>query len=57
MPNIYTENGYEGRQDYLQCLAKDHGIPLHIVQAIADLLGPIEDFDGLVTALQDLHDG
>ncbi len=51
MTNVYKENGYADRADYLSCLAEDYGIDL---QALADLLGPIEDFDGLVSSLEDM---
>ena len=51
--NPYIENGYKDRQDYLYCLAEDYGLPVSTVTALADMLGPNEDFDGLVTSLQD----
>jgi len=54
--SIYTENGYENRRDYLLCLADDYGVDIATVTAIASILGPSEDFDGLVTALQDESD-
>lgn len=50
---IYTDNGYKDRADYLQHQAEDYGIPLDTVYAVADLLGPLGDFDGLITALED----
>ncbi len=52
-PSIYVENGYKDRLDYLCCMADDYGLPLGTVKMLADLLGPNEDFDGLVTSLQD----
>ena len=54
--SVYTENGYKNRRDYLNGLAEDYGVPLEIVYAAADLLGPEEDFDGLVTTIED-YDG
>lgn len=51
--SVYVENGYESRQDYLECLAEDHGVPVDMVKMLADLLGPDEDFDGLVNAVED----
>lgn len=51
--SVYQEHGYEDREDYLRNMAEDHGVDLHTVLMLADLLGPSEDFDGLVTALQD----
>ena len=56
MKNIYKENGYKSRKYYLQCMAENYGIALDAVQAIADVLGPLEDFDGLISALEDVVD-
>lgn len=54
--SVYTDNGYENRKDYLNSLAEDYGVPLEIVYAAADLFGPEEDFDGLVTTIQDYRE-
>jgi len=54
--SVYIENGYKSRRDYLQSLADDWGLSLSTVAAIADVLGPNEDFDGLVTSLEDYVD-
>lgn len=54
--DIYQMNGYKDRNDYLSCLAEDYGVDLDTVKALADLLGPNEDFDGLVSQLEDLVD-
>ena len=51
--NAYQENGYKNRRDYLECLASDYGVKFSTVQVLADLLGPSEDFDGLVNAVED----
>lgn len=51
--SIYKQNGYEDRNDYLSCLADEFGIDLDMVLLRADLLGPDEDFDELVTSLED----
>lgn len=54
MSNPYKDNGYADREDYLSCLAEDYGLDLEeVVRPIADLLGPAEDFDGLVSMLED----
>ena len=53
--SVYTDNDYRDREDYLRCLAEDNGVPLETVRALADLLGPNEDFDGLVVALEDYN--
>lgn len=50
---VYKEQGYEDREDYLRCLAEDFGISEDTVFTAADFLGPNEDFDGLVTSLED----
>jgi len=54
MPNIYVEQGYKNRQDYLQNLADEYGVDITMVELLADLLGPSEDFDGLVSSIQDI---
>ena len=53
MDNVYTMNGYKNRKDYLESLASDMGIDEHVVFSLADFLGSIEDFDGLVSSLED----
>jgi len=55
--NVYQDNGYADRDDYLKSLSEDLGIDLETVQAAADMLGESEDFDGLVTNLEDFADG
>lgn len=50
---VYQEQGYRDRKHYLECLAEDTGHSLFIVQTIANLLGAEEDFDALVTTLED----
>ncbi len=55
--DIYRENGYDDRDDYLRSLADDYGVPEEAVQALADILGPDEDFDGLISNLEDAADG
>ena len=50
----YLEYGAESRAEYLAMLADEYDVDLDVVQAIADVLGPNEDFDGLVTSLEDL---
>lgn len=54
--DIYVANGYDDRAHYIECLAEDYGVDLATVQAMADLLGPTEDFDGLVSSVQDICD-
>lgn len=49
----YLEYGAETRAEYLAMLADDFCVPLSTVRAMASVLGPTEDFDGLVCALED----
>jgi hypothetical protein len=51
--DVYTQNGYKDRDEYLDSLADNWGIDPETVHMIADMLGPSEDFDGLVTELED----
>ena len=51
--DVYQENGYTDRDDYLNGLSEDYGVPIEAVLALADVLGPDEDFDGLVSNLED----
>jgi len=53
---IYIREGYLSRRDYLQSLADDFGVDESIVLALAGMLGASEDFDGLVTELEDMVD-
>lgn len=54
--NTYTDRGFRDRTDYLKSLAKDYGVPLDRVGAIAQVLGSEEDFDALVTYLDEYSD-
>ena len=51
--NIYQENGYADRDDYLNCLSEDYGVSIEDIHSLAEMLGENEDFDGLVSALED----
>ena len=53
--NIYQENGYADRDDYLNCLSEDYGVSIEDVYSLAEMLGENEDFDGLVSALEDIE--
>lgn len=44
------------KMEHYQDLAFNYGVPLYQVLALADLLGPEEDYDGLVGAVEDLAD-
>lgn len=51
--SIYTDKGYKDREDYLRALGERLEVPHKIVLILAGMLGPDEDFDGLVVALYD----
>lgn len=50
---IYTDNGYANREEYLDELREEYG-PL--VDVLIGVLPASEDFDGLVTELEDARD-
>lgn len=54
MTEIYIEKGFKDRDDYLSHLADEYGLELDTVKVIAHNLGPSEDFDGLINALEDI---
>lgn len=56
MDDVYKRKGYKDRKDYLEQLALEYGLCYEVVESIADALGPNEDFDGLVNALEDWSD-
>ena len=49
--DIYQKNGFKNRKDYLIWLSKDYNIDIKIVLTLATVLGPDEDFDGLLVEL------
>ena len=51
--NYYIDNGFKNRKDYLNSLAEDFKLDRETVYMMADLLGESEDFDGLITSLED----
>jgi len=53
--NVYQKHGYKDRRDYLQDLAFEYSVDEHIIFTLAEVLGPSEDFDGLICALEDLE--
>lgn len=54
--NIYQEYGFNNREDYLMDLAEEYGIEYSMVKFLAELLGPSEDFDGLIDTLEDYQE-
>jgi hypothetical protein len=51
--SIYQENGFNSRKEYLLSLAEEFALDDETVLMMAHMLGPDEDFDGLVTILAD----
>jgi hypothetical protein len=51
--SIYTDNGYTNRTEYLNELREDYG---QLVDILTSVLPASEDFDGLLTALEDAMD-
>ena len=47
----YEEEGCKNRAEYLDMLREEYGT--EIVDALTSVLPPSEDFDGLITELQD----
>lgn len=52
--NVYQLHGYENRAEYLDSLRDEYGAEL--VDALITVLPASEDFDGLVTTLDDMQD-
>ena len=52
--NDYTANGFKDRSAYLESLCEDYD--RDTVYMLAGLLGSSEDFDGLITSLEDYAD-
>lgn len=50
-PCPYRDAGYANRKDYLDSLAEEYGA--ETVYALASVLPESEDFDGLVSGLED----
>ena len=49
--SVYTENGYSNRREYLDSLRAEYG--REIDDALTSIHPASEDFDGLLTQLQD----
>ena len=49
--NQYTENGFANRREYLESLCDEYD--RDTVFTLASILGSSEDFDGLITSLED----
>jgi hypothetical protein len=51
---VYIDNGYSSREEYLDMLREEYG--KNLVNTLLTVLPPSEDFDGLVTTLEDMFD-
>lgn len=51
--SVYTDNGYANRAEYLDSLREEYG---ELVDVLITVLPASEDFDGLVTELEDAMD-
>ena len=49
--NEYQLNGFKNRREYLESLCEEYD--RLIVYSLASILGASEDFDGLLTSLED----
>lgn len=54
MQDLYQRYGCANREEYLQMVADDYDIDIEFVLAAAEVLGPNEDFDGLINVLEDM---
>lgn len=48
--SIYTDNGFANRSEYLDSLREEYG---ELVDVLTSVLPASEDFDGLITSLED----
>jgi hypothetical protein len=53
MSSVYQDNGYKSRAHYLKSIAEENGWDEETVFMVADMLGPNEDFDGLINTMED----
>jgi hypothetical protein len=53
MSNPYINNGFTDREEYLDSLREEYG---GLVDILTGILPESEDFDGLVTELEDAMD-
>jgi hypothetical protein len=51
--NPYLRVGFPHRMAYLRSLSQDYGVSVNTVLTAAELMGEIEDFDGLVSYLSE----
>ena len=55
MDNKYKEiAGVNTREEYLDNVAEEYGVDNEAVHCLADILGEPEDFDGLISMIEDI---
>jgi hypothetical protein len=54
--NLYKQRGFENRKEYLKDLSKTHNVSYNDVKSIARELGKEEDFDALVSKINELEE-
>lgn len=54
MSDIYKQKGFENRQAYLKSVAEEYGTHEDFVFSLAEVLGPNEDFDGLIAVIEEM---
>lgn len=52
---VYSKDMTKKRVEYCKELAFEYDVPPDAVLAVADILGPNEDYDGLVSMVEDYH--
>ena len=53
MPKLYLETISNNRRQYLDSLSEEYGVPQELVDSLAYILGENEDYDGLVSSIED----
>ena len=54
--NVYWQNGFRNRREYLEYLADEYGIDISVVISFATILGEDEDFEELIFTLNDYEE-
>jgi hypothetical protein len=54
IPTVYENKGFPDRHTYLVSLAGEYGVPLRTVKYYDSILDDNEDFDALITILEEL---
>ena len=54
MSDLDVKRGFANRQEYLHSIAEEYGVHEDFVFSLADVLGPSEDFDGLIAVIEDM---